>query len=106
MLPFALEAGVDAREYGLYTLRELRQTANAYKKRLATQASLDYRLADIISMAIGRMFDKGIKMPSPSSAYPGLIEPERSTTLDNQWESTKAFLTQYAVANNKKYSEE
>lgn len=100
MFPFAVEAGVDAREFWLYTLPELNATIAGYRKRLATKAALDYKLADLIGASVSRLLDKNGKMPLASEAYPGLIEPERPKQQD--WQAVKARLLQYAAAHNAK----
>jgi hypothetical protein len=63
-------------------------------------------MVELMASSLGRLIDKSNKMPLPSEVYPGLIEPENSEPLQQNWENTKSFLTQYAIANNAKYSEE
>ena len=102
LFPFACEAGINAREYWLYTIEEINMTIMGYRKRLATQATLDYKQADLMASSLSRLMDKNAKFPSISQAYPGLIEPERPQEEDKekQLAKTKAWLVQYAMANN------
>ena len=104
LFPFAVEAGIDAREYWLYTLAEIQITLKGYKMRLATTAAMNYKQADLISAAVGRLFNKGVKFPPAHEAYPGLIEaPAARSQLD--WRIAKQRLMKYAQAHNAKRRE-
>lgn len=76
-------------------------TLIGYKKRLAAEATLHYKLADLIGISAGRLVSKEIKMPSIYTAYSGLLEPERPQQQD--WQIMKARMMQYATAHNAKY---
>jgi hypothetical protein len=82
LLPFAIEAGIDAREYWLYSIAEINATIAAYKQRLKTKASLDYTLANLIAANVAASFSKNGKVPSIYEAYPNLIEFERPKQQD------------------------
>lgn len=101
MFPFAVEAGIDAREYWEYTLLELNVTVAAHRKRLETKAMMDYKLADLIGASVSRLLDKNAKFPTPAEAYPGLIAAGRSQE-EIQAEKTKQWLLKYANAHNAK----
>ena len=100
MFPFAIEAGVDAREFYEYTIIEINLTIDGYRKKLATKAAMDYKLADLIGASVNRLLSKNAKMPTLHEAYPGLIAPERPAQQD--WRVAKQRLLQYAEANNAK----
>lgn len=101
MFPFAVEAGIDAREFWLYTPAEINATLEGYKKRLTTQATLDYAHADTIVRGVAALMDKKNKMPKPHEVYPGLIqEPSRSSQIHP--EIAKQRLMKFANAHNAK----
>lgn len=100
MFPFAVEAGIDAREFWYYTIAEINMTIEGYKKRLATQAAMDYKLADLVGASVNRLLSKGAKMPSLEEAYPGLIAPGRP--IQQNWQTAKQRLLLYAEAHNAK----
>lgn len=100
MFPFAIEAGIDAREFWYYTIPEINAAIKGYQKRLATQAAMDHKLADLIGSSVSRLMSKGAKFPSLADAYPGLIEPERPKTQN--WQVAKERLLRYADAHNAK----
>ena len=102
MFPFAVEAGIDASQYWYYTIPELNATVEGYRKRLATQAAMDYKLADLIGSSVSRLMSKNGKFPTLEEAYPGLIEPRRPTQQQQNWRVAKERLLQYANAHNAK----
>lgn len=104
-MPFALEAGVDVRDYWYYTPLELNQTMAAYKARLASTAKLIHLHADLTSLAVGRMLSKDIKFPPAHEVFPDLIsEPERPQAA--HWKLSKARLMNYAASHNEKRRKE
>ena len=102
MFPFAVEAGIDAREYYFYTITEINITIKAYKQRLATKATMDYKLADIIGASVNRLLSKNAKMPTLQETYPGLIVPESPSRKQQDWQIAKERLLRYADAHNAK----
>lgn len=105
MFPFACEAGIDAREFWLYTVEEINMTIEGYKKRVATRAALDYRQADIMAMSINRIIAKDARFPTFNEAYPGFALEEQEDTgrpKQQDWRIAKARLLQYAEAHNAK----
>ena len=102
MFPFALEAGIDAREYWFYTISELNGTIEGYQKRLATQAAMDYKLADLIGISASRLVSKDARFPSFDEAYPNFKVGRSEDLTDQKLAKTKAWLIQYAEANNAK----
>ena len=107
MFPFAVEAGIDAREFWFYSILELNMTIEGYHKRLSTPATFDYKLADLIGVSAGRIVSKDVKFPSIEQAYPGLFAGRSEKELmDVKSSKIKSWLTQYAIANNAKHREE
>lgn len=100
MFPFAIEAGIDAKEFWYYTIPEINGTIEGYKKRLATKAAMDYKLADLIGSSVARLMSKTAKFPKLAEAYPGLIAPEVPQTQN--WQVAKERLLRYADAHNAK----
>jgi hypothetical protein len=104
LLPFACEAGIDAREFWQYTLAEILITTEAYKKRLATQAMFIYKTADLTRIGVATLLDKKNKMPKPHEAFPGLIqEPSRSGQVDPY--IAKHRMMKFAQNHNAKFME-
>lgn len=82
-------------------------TIEGYRKRIATQANLDYKLADLIGVSAGRIVSKDVKFPTIEQAYPGLVTGRsEEEKINMQAARTKAWLMQYAMANNAKHGEE
>jgi hypothetical protein len=108
LFPFAVEAGIDAREYWLYTIKEINITLEGYKKRLATRAAMDYKMVDLIGSSVGRLLSKDAKFPSMAEAYPGLIDAGRSKELEEEAKlaKTTAWLYQFAERRNAALSKE
>lgn len=107
LFPFAVEAGIDAREYWLYTISEINMTIEGYHKRLTTKAHMDYKLADLIGISAGRIVSKDIKYPTIEQAYPGLIAGRsQEDEVNMKALRTKSWLMQYALANNARRGEE
>jgi len=102
LFPFAVEAGIDAREYWLYTLLEITATLEGYKKRLAAKASLDYNLAALIGANVATLFDKKNKVPTLQQAYPNLFPEDKSRSLKITQDIAKQRLMKYAQAHNAK----
>lgn len=100
LFPFAVEAGIEVDKYWHLTIVEINVAVAAYKKRLATKAAMDYKLADLIGSSVSRLLNKGAKFPTIYEAYPGLIEPERPKEQD--WQIAKERLLRYAEAHNAK----
>lgn len=104
LFPFAVEAGIDAREYWFYTITEINTTIIGYRKRLATKAAMDYRMVDLVGASVGRLIDKSIKFPTFNEAYPAFqsdLKPGRSEPQD-KYLIIKDRLLRYAEANNAK----
>lgn len=106
MLPYAVEAGIDAREMWLYTIDELEMTISAYKRRMVTKAMFDYRLADLMGASINRLFDKNAKFPTFDQAYPNMDAHNEESKKQKELARQKAWLTLYASANNAKHTTE
>jgi len=111
LFPFAVEAGIDAREYWFYTIKEINVTLEGYKKRLATRAAMDYKMVDLIGSSVGRLLSKDAKFPSITEAYPGLFDAGRSEEQEKQEEEAKiakqtAWLYTFAKGRNARYSKE
>lgn len=100
LFPFAIEAGIDAREYWYYSIPEINATIAANRKKLEIKARMDHKLADLIGASVGRLLSNNAKFPSPAEAYPGLIVPER--TVQQDWRLAKERLLRYADAHNAK----
>lgn len=100
MFPFAIEAGIDAKEIWYYTIPEINAAIVGYKKRLATKAAMDYKLADLIGSSVARLMSQNAKFPKLAEAYPGLIEPERPA--QQNWQVAKERLLRYADSHNAK----
>lgn len=104
LFPFAVEAGIDARDYWFYTITEINTTVIGYRKRLATKAAMDYRMVDLMGASVGRLIDKGVKFPSFKEAYPAFQEEMNSGRSEPQedYRIIKDRLLRYAAANNAK----
>jgi len=104
LLPFACEAGIDAKEFWQYSLAEIQLTIEAHKKRLVNQALFTYKQADLIRIAVGSLLDKKVKFPKPYDAFPGLIEePSRSAQVDPA--IAKQRMLKFASRHNAKFTE-
>lgn len=49
---------------------------NRQKYELQKQASMDYKLADLISISLSRLLDKNTKFPTVYEAYPSIFDDE------------------------------
>ena len=75
------------------------------KEELQQEASMNYQLANLIGVSVGRLMDKKAKMPSLEEAYPTLFEKKEEKTKEppqQDWRIFKARMMQYAGAHNNK----
>ena len=107
MLPFALQVGIDVREYWSMTYGEIADTISAYKDneklRIREVASFQYSLANLIGLSVARLMNSDAEYPSLKEAYPTIFaDMEDAVPVQQDWQVAKARLLQYAEANNKK----
>lgn len=63
------------------------------------RAYFDYRLADIIGVSIGRLFDKEVNLPSHYEVYPELFDAPPKSPMED---ISVARFMQFAGAHNLK----
>lgn len=83
------------------TYGEIIATITAYNKRnkveAQLQASIQYKLADLIGMSVGRLLDEKTKFPPIEEAFPGLFD-ELIVKKDKKqnWQLMKERMTDFA----------
>ena len=58
------------------TVAEVQRHMEGYTWRLRAKAQLDYSLANLIGISVGRLMSKDVEYPTLASAYPNLFEKE------------------------------
>lgn len=90
------------------TYGEIVDIINVYNKKqkqdLQREASMDYQLANLIGMSVGRLMDKKAKMPPLEEAYSSLFDrkDEDGKPKQQDWRIFKARMMQYANSHNAK----
>lgn len=106
MLPIALQSGLSVFDFWSMTYGELSDTIDAYnnneKNRVKEAASLNYHLANLIGVSVGRLMDKKAEYPTLQGAYPGLFDDLKVEPVQQDWEVAKARLMKYTDAHNRK----
>lgn len=103
-----MEAEIDARDYWDMTYKEIIETIKAYNRRkkadMQFQASIQYRLADLIGASVGRLLDDKIKLPPIEEAFPTLFDDiiEKQTRKQQDWRIMKERMKDFASQHNKK----
>lgn len=87
------------------TVAEIQRHIEGYVWRLKTQAQLNYSLADLIGISVGRLLDSSVKYPTMAEAYPNLFEKELEQQKLEEEATTKAvnnFLARAQAINKAK----
>lgn len=108
MYPNALEAGISAYDYWEMTYGEIINTIKSYNTRKKTEmqwnASVNYKLADLIGISVSRLLDDNVEFPKIESAFPGLFEDiVEQKPKQQDWKVMKDRMESYADGwNNRK----
>lgn len=82
---------------------------NVNQNRLKERAIMDYRLADLISSCIGRLFSEDAKTPSLTDAYEFLFQKEKKLQdeikVKNEMEVWKQRMINFTKNHNRKWGE-
>lgn len=96
MLIQCMSIGLSRQEFYNSTFKEVRQYSQAYQQQQKNEAinrALDtYQLADLISVSVGRLLSKEIKMPKFEVYYKHLFE-DVDTSEEEQTQSEDSGLT-------------
>jgi len=77
------------------------------KEEMQETATMNYQLANLIGISVGRLMDKKAKMPPLEEAYPSLFDSKKDEEPKQQdWRVFKARMMQYATSHNQKKSKE
>jgi len=100
MYPSALEVGINPFDYWEMTFGEISETINAYNRRKKTemqwQASVQYKLADLVGISVGRLLDSNIEFPTLETSFPGLFEDVVENEKQQDWRILKERMMDYA----------
>ncbi|WP_040195054.1 hypothetical protein [Clostridium culturomicium] len=108
LLPLAVRAGISINNYWELTYGEICIYLKAYNdeklERTREQASLTYRLADLIGASVARLLDSNSEYPSIDKAFPGLFDDVvKEQKKEKDWSVDVARFMNFAMAHNKKF---
>lgn len=78
LLQPAINFGLAEESFWDMTLAEIQRYIEGATWRLKSKAQMDYALANLIGMSVGRLFDNKASMPSIEEVYPTLFEIEKA----------------------------
>lgn len=68
--------GLQESQFWEMTVVEVQRYIEGYVWRLKQQAQLNYSLADLIGISVGRLLSKDVEYPTIAEAFPTLFEKE------------------------------
>lgn len=105
----ALDIGIKENEFWDMTLAEVNRAFDSYKRvKLAEakqQATMDYMLAQVISLGVSRAFNGGDDFPAIEEIYPSLFQERVIEAQKAKEELSILRFKQFANQHNKKYTE-
>ena len=106
-----LEIGIDEDAFWEMTMAQVNRRVEVfnkvykvYKRQMRERANMDWQLANLIGISVGRCLSKDAKMPSVYEAYPDLFDEEKSKEIlqKQQTDISVARFLEYATAHNLK----
>lgn len=79
------------------TVAEIERYMEGWQWRLRIQAQLDYSLANLIGVSVGRIMSSDVEYPSLAQAYPNLFEKELEEERKAE-EATKKSVNNFLAA--------
>lgn len=104
----ALEIGIDEDVFWEMTMAQVNRRIEVfnkvYKRKMRERASMDWQLANLIGISVGRCLSKDAQMPSVYEAYPELFDEEevQEQQQKHQTDISVARFLEYATAHNLK----
>lgn len=99
MLQPCINLGLDESKFWDMTIAELNRYVKGAEWRIKLQASLDYKLADLIGISSARMMSKEPTFPEIADVYPDLFEKAEPVKEDLTTKSINNFLAQAQAIN-------
>ena len=103
-----LEIGIDEDAFWEMTMAQVNRRVEVfnkvYKRQMRERANMDWQLANLIGISVGRCLSKDAQMPSVYEAYPDLFDEEESKEMiqKQQTDISVARFLEYATAHNLK----
>lgn len=94
----ALDVGLEEEQYWEMTvaqvLRKIDSFNRVHKKQLREKAEMDWTLANLISIAVGRCLSSDVQMPQVEEVYPALFDTEE-TSKKRQEQATNLSVARF-----------